>query len=40
METRAKVILQKTKGVHVLKHPEYAGYVFSKKVHGRDLIAT
>ena len=39
-ETRAKVVLQKTKGVHVqqiVKHPEYAGYVFSHVVHGRDL---
>ena len=39
-ETRAKVVLQKTKGVHVqqiVQHPEYAGYDFSQIVHYRDL---
>ena len=37
---RAKVVLPKTKGVHVqqiVKHPEYAGYIFSQIVHSRDL---
>ena len=41
-ETRVKVIVRKTKGVHVpqiVKHPEYASYmyVFSQTVQGRDL---
>ena len=39
-ETKVRVILRKTKGVHwqqIVKHPEYAGYVFSPIAHGRDL---
>ena len=36
-ETRVKMILRKTKGVHMQPVVEYAGYVFSKTVQGRDL---